>query len=54
MVVDLGVFERGSAVARDGLDHRFLDEWRAGPATMENLAAWIWRSLAPGLPGGRP
>ena len=52
MVVDLGVFERTLQVARDGLDHRFLDEVAGlGPATMENLAAWVWRVLDPVCPG---
>jgi 6-pyruvoyltetrahydropterin/6-carboxytetrahydropterin synthase len=39
MVVDLGLFERALQDARDGLDHRFLDEVPdLGPATMENLS----------------
>jgi 6-pyruvoyltetrahydropterin/6-carboxytetrahydropterin synthase len=52
MVVDLGAVERLLAEARDVLDHRFLDELTdLGPATLENLAHWIWRRLAPALPG---
>ena len=52
MVLDLGLFERALEGARDGLDHRFLDEVPGlGPATMENLAAWIWRTVAPACPG---
>lgn len=52
MVLDLGLFERALAGAREALDHHFLDDVAdLGPATMENLAAWIWRRLAPGLPG---
>jgi 6-pyruvoyltetrahydropterin/6-carboxytetrahydropterin synthase len=48
MVIDLGLFERALQHARDGLDHRFLDEINdLGPATMENLSAWIWRRVAP-------
>ncbi|MBC7926823.1 MAG: 6-carboxytetrahydropterin synthase, partial [Bryobacteraceae bacterium] len=48
MVVDLGHLERSLEAARDGLDHRFLDEVPdLGPATMENLAAWVWRTLEP-------
>ncbi len=48
MVMDLGLFERALESARDGLDHRFLDEIPdLGPATMENLSAWIWRRLEP-------
>lgn len=46
MVVDFGVFERAMETARDGLDHRFLDEVNdLGRPTMENLALWIWRVL---------
>jgi 6-pyruvoyltetrahydropterin/6-carboxytetrahydropterin synthase len=52
MVVDLGAFERTLQDVRDGLDHRFLDEVPdLGPATMENLSAWIWRRLVPIAPG---
>jgi len=52
MVVDLGLFERALEGAQDGLDHQFLDEMAdLGPATMENLAAWIWRAAAPVCPG---
>lgn len=48
MVMDLSLFERALESARDGLDHRFLDEVPdLGPATMENLSAWIWRRLEP-------
>ena len=48
MIIDLGLFERALEEARLGLDHRFLDEMNdLGPATMENLAAWIWRKLEP-------
>lgn len=51
MVMDLGALERAIAVARDGLDHRFLDEVEGlGPATLENLCAWIWRKLEPACP----
>jgi len=48
MVVDFGLLERTLAQTRDGLDHHLLDHVPdLGPATMENLAAWIWRRLAP-------
>lgn len=48
MVIDLGLLERAIENARDGLDHHFLDEINdLGPATMENLSAWIWRRVAP-------
>ena len=51
MVIDLGVLNRALQETRDCLDHRFLDEINdLGPATMENLSAWIWRRLAPMLP----
>ncbi|MEY9697533.1 6-pyruvoyltetrahydropterin/6-carboxytetrahydropterin synthase [Bradyrhizobium diazoefficiens] len=51
MLIDLGLFERSLEEARDGLDHRFLDEINdLGPATMENLAAWIWRKVKPECP----
>ncbi len=48
MVVDLGLFEQALTAVRDALDHRFLDDVPGlGPATIENLATWIWRNLAP-------
>jgi 6-pyruvoyltetrahydropterin/6-carboxytetrahydropterin synthase len=48
MVLDCSFFENALEVARDGLDHRFLDEIPdLGPGTIENLSAWIWRTLAP-------
>jgi len=52
MIVDLGLFERALGEAREMLDHRFLDEMNdLGPATMENLSAWIWRKVEPVCPG---
>jgi 6-pyruvoyltetrahydropterin/6-carboxytetrahydropterin synthase len=46
MLIDLSLLERSLEEARDGLDHRFLDAINdLGPATMENLAAWIWRKV---------
>lgn len=52
MVVDLGLFSRALAEARDGLDHRFLDEVAdLGPATLENLSVWIWNRVSPVCPG---
>lgn len=48
MIVDLGLLESSIADARDGLDHRFLDEiCDLGPATMENLSLWIWNRVKP-------
>lgn len=52
MIIDLGLFDRLLAEARDGLDHRFLDDVPGlGPATLENLCLWIWRKLEPDCPG---
>lgn len=46
MLVDLTTFERALETAKSGLDHRLLDEVAdLGPATLENLCAWIWRAL---------
>jgi 6-pyruvoyltetrahydropterin/6-carboxytetrahydropterin synthase len=51
MLMDLGLFERVLDETRLALDHRFLDDIEdLGPATMENLCAWIWRKLAPTVP----
>jgi 6-pyruvoyltetrahydropterin/6-carboxytetrahydropterin synthase len=51
MVIDLGLLERALQDARDALDHRLLNEISdLGPATMENLCAWIWRRLTPTVP----
>jgi 6-pyruvoyltetrahydropterin/6-carboxytetrahydropterin synthase len=52
MLVDLGRLEQALQQAKDALDHRMLDEVEdLGPATMENLAAWIWRKMEPVCPG---
>jgi 6-pyruvoyltetrahydropterin/6-carboxytetrahydropterin synthase len=51
MVVDLGVLDSALQQLRDGLDHRFLDDVAdLGPATLENLACWIWRHLGGDYP----
>ena len=51
MLLDLGLLEDALKETRDRLDHRFLDEINdLGPATMENLSAWIWRALEPICP----
>ena len=48
MIMDLALLEQALESARDGLDHRFLDDVpNLGPATMENLARWIWVTVAP-------
>ena len=52
MVMDMTILERVLGRAREALDHRLLDDVEGlGPATMENLAAWIWRSVAPSCTG---
>ena len=46
MLIDLGHFARRIGEVREALDHRFLDEIAdLGPATLENLASWIWHRL---------
>lgn len=51
MVADMGLVEQLVEGARETLDHRFLDEINdLGPATMENLASWIWRKVKPECP----
>lgn len=51
MIVDIGVLERALDETRVALDHRFLDDIEdLGPATIENLSAWIWRRLSARLP----
>lgn len=52
MVMDLTLLQNAVDAARDGLDHRFLDDVPGlGPATMENLALWIWRQVESHCPG---
>ncbi|MBI1208915.1 MAG: 6-carboxytetrahydropterin synthase [Azospirillum sp.] len=52
MLIDLTVLERALGEVRERLDHHFLDEVEGlGPATLENLAAWIWHRLVPGMGG---
>ena len=52
MVVDLGLVRLAIEQLRPQLDHRMLDDVAGlGPATLENLCAFIWRALTPGLPG---
>lgn len=51
MLIDVYKFEQIFEEARDGLEHHLLDDIKdLGPATMENLCAWIWKKLAPKLP----
>ena len=52
MVVDLGIVRLAIEKLRPRLDHHMLDDVvDLGPATLENLCAFIWRELAPTLPG---
>lgn len=52
MVVDLGLVRLAIEALRPQLDHHLLDDVAGlGPATLENLCAFIWRQLAPALPG---
>ncbi len=47
MLVDLALLRRSIEDVRQALDHRFLDHVEGiGPATLENLSAYIWRALA--------
>ena len=46
MVIDLGLLDLTLKAVRENLDHHFLNDIAdLGPATLENLAAWIWRDL---------
>jgi len=50
--VDLGLVRQAIERLRPRLDHHLLDEVQGlGPATLENLAAFVWRALAEALPG---
>ncbi len=52
MVLDLGRVRAAIELLRPQLDHRMLDDVPGlGTATLENLCAYIWRALAPSLPG---
>jgi 6-pyruvoyltetrahydropterin/6-carboxytetrahydropterin synthase len=52
MVLDLGLVRQAIEQLRLQLDHHMLDDVVGlGPATLENLCAFIWRALAPTLPG---
>lgn len=51
MLVDLAYVRAEIARVRDQLDHRFLDEVPdLGPATLENLCAYLRDQLEPVLP----
>jgi 6-pyruvoyltetrahydropterin/6-carboxytetrahydropterin synthase len=51
MVADLALVRQAIEQLRPQLDHRMLDDLAGlGPATLENLCAFIWRQLVPSLP----
>lgn len=51
MIMDLALLRQALERAQGELDHRLLDEVPGlGPATLENLAAWIWEKLHPLCP----
>jgi 6-pyruvoyltetrahydropterin/6-carboxytetrahydropterin synthase len=51
MVTDLGLMRQEIGLVRDQLDHHFLDDVAdLGPATLENLCAFLIRQLQPRLP----
>lgn len=51
MVVDLAELRRRIDAVRALLDHRLLDDVDGlGPATLENLCAFIWRCMEPAVP----
>ena len=52
MVVDLGLVRLQVEQLCPQLDHRLLDDVPGlGPATLENLCAFVWRALAPHFAG---
>jgi len=52
MVMDLGLLRAEINRVRAQLDHHFLDDVPGlGPATLENLCAYLRRELAPAVPG---
>lgn len=52
MVMDLGLLRAEINRVRAQLDHHFLDDVSGlGPATLENLCAYLRRELAPAVPG---
>ena len=52
MVLDLGLVRIAIAQLKPRLDHHLLDDVPGiGPATLENLCAFVWRELSPSVPG---
>jgi 6-pyruvoyltetrahydropterin/6-carboxytetrahydropterin synthase len=51
-IVDFGTIEKACAEVRAALDHRMLNDVKGlDTPSLENLSVWIWRALAPKLPG---
>lgn len=51
MVMDIGFLKARIEAVRERLDHHFLDDVQGlGPATLENLCAFIYRQLAADVP----
>ena len=51
MMMDLAFLRQEVEKVREKLDHHFLDEVPGlGPATLENLCAFIWRAMDTRLP----
>ncbi len=51
MLIDLGYLRAIINQVREQLDHHLLDEVEGlGPATLENLCAYIYKQLAPQVP----
>jgi len=52
MLIELSVLDAELRHAQALLDHRFLDDVAGlGPATLENLCAYLWRYCSPRLKG---
>jgi len=51
-IVDFGDIEKACGQVRAALDHRMLNEVKGlEQPSLENLSTWIWKELAPRLPG---
>ncbi|GLQ07406.1 6-pyruvoyl trahydropterin synthase family protein [Sneathiella chinensis] len=52
LIEDLGRMMEIAAEVREQLDHHYLNDIEGlEKPTLENLSQWIWRKLAPALPG---
>jgi 6-pyruvoyltetrahydropterin/6-carboxytetrahydropterin synthase len=51
-IVDFGDIEKACGQVRAALDHRMLNDVKGlEQPSLENLSVWIWKELAPKLPG---